>query len=105
MVILSMHSPLVAYGHTITLDAKIVSCPEPLSIEWTKDNKIIYADDQKYVINNSHACSSKLSIRSLDFDDSGKYIVSVNNAIGSTHDETDIDVKGIYIQYLSLITL
>lgn len=27
-------------------------------------------------------------------------IVFVNNALGSTHDETDLDVKGIYIYRL-----
>lgn len=82
MVILSMPSPLVTYGSTITLEAEITSCPKPLSIEWTKDNKIIDADDQQFVIDNSYTCNSKLSIRSLDFDDSGKYTVSVNNALG-----------------------
>lgn len=95
MVILSKQSSLVTYGNTIILEAKITSHPAPVLIVWKKDNKTIDADDQKYVIDNSHACISKLSIRSLDFDDNGKYTVFVNNALGSTHDETNIDVKGI----------
>lgn len=70
MVILSKQSPLVTYGNTITLEAKITSHPAPVLIVWKKDNKTIDADDQKYVKDNSHPRISKLSTRSLDFNDS-----------------------------------
>lgn len=41
-------------------------------------------------------------IRSFDFEDSGKYAITVVNAIGSAQDELDINVTGNDIFYTEL---
>lgn len=94
IVNISKETQSTSYGDTITLNAKITSRPQPSLVQWMKDNQIINADGRKYVIENTNGCSSKLSICCLNFEDSGKYSVFVNNAIGLAKDVIDIKVKG-----------
>lgn len=96
IVNISKETQSTSYGDTITLNAKITSRPQPSSVQWKKDDQFIHADGRKYTIENPNGCSTKLSICCLNFEDSGKYTVYVNNAIGTTTDDIDINVKGTF---------
>lgn len=91
---ISKQSQSVEYGNTITLEAKVISRPAPSSIQWKKDDTIIHSDVKKFVVENSDEQIKKLTIRSFDFEDSGKYKIAVVNSLGSTQDEIDINVTG-----------
>lgn len=76
------------------MDAKINSIPSPSSVEWKKDNDIIKADGKKIVLKIVDKYNQKLCIYGLEFADSGKYSIFVENALGTTKDQLDIRVKG-----------
>lgn len=84
----------VTYGNTINLEATITSIPAPSYIQWKKCETLIHSDGIKYIMQNSNGRYAKLSIRCLDFDDSGEYTISVANALGSDKYDIKIDVKG-----------
>lgn len=88
------HQQSVTYGNTINLEATITSIPAPLCIQWKKCGTIIHSDGNKYIMQNSNGRNAKLSIRCLDFDDSGEYTISVANALGAGEYDIKIDVKG-----------
>lgn len=90
IVNLSKSSQSIACGDNITLDAKINSIPPPSSVEWKKDNDIIKADGKKIVLEIEDKYNQKLCIYCLEFADSGKYSISVENALGTTKDQLDI---------------
>lgn len=92
---ISKQSQSVTYGNTINLEATIVSLPAPVSIQWGKDGDPIQSDSIKFATDRLDDGTNRLSIRYLEFNDSGKYSVLVTNALGSTYKEIDIVVKGI----------
>lgn len=102
---ISEQSQSVEYGNTITLEATIISRPAPTSIEWKKDETIIHSDVKKIVIDNSDEQIKKLIIRSFDFEDIGKYTITVVNALGSAQDEVDMNVTGNDILYTELTNI
>lgn len=88
-------SQSVTYGHTITLDATVISIPKASCIEWKKNANTIQSDGRKFIIDKSNESQPTLTILRLDFDDSGNYAIFVTNALGSTEKEICIKVKGI----------
>lgn len=69
-------------------------------IEWKRDDKTI-KDSKKFNIENVDQSHSSLSIHCLDFDDSGKYLIYVTNAFGTTCDEIEINVEATDMIFIS----
>lgn len=91
---ISKQSQCVTYGNDITLHAGVISSSPTSLIEWKRDDKTI-KDSKKFNIENVDQSHSSLSIHCLDFDDSGKYLIYVTNAFGTTCDEIEINVEGM----------
>lgn len=90
----------MTYGNTITLEATITSHPIPTHISWEKDEKKIYSDGRKFVFDSSiEDGTQRLTIRCLDFDDSGKYTIIVTNELGATKTDINVNVAGIVAIY------
>lgn len=86
----------MTYGNTITLKATITSHPLPTYISWEKDKKKISSDGRKFVFDSSiDVGTQRLTIRCLDFDDSGKYNIIVTNELGTTKKDISVEVAGI----------
>lgn len=90
----------MTYGNTITLKATITSQPLPTHIDWEKDGKKIYSDGRKFIFDSSiEDGTQRLTIRCLDFDDSGKYTIIVTNELGATKKDISVNVTGIVVTY------
>lgn len=97
---ISKQSQCVTYGNDITLHAGVISSSPTSLIEWKRDDKTI-KDSKKFNIENVDQSHSSLSIHCLDFDDSGKYLIYVTNAFGTTCDEIEINVEATDMIFIS----
>lgn len=66
-----------------------------------KDNDVIKADGKKYFLDIADKYNPKLSIICLEFADSGKYSIFVENALGTTQDQIDINVKATTMIFIT----
>ncbi|XP_076313423.1 twitchin-like isoform X2 [Tachypleus tridentatus] len=84
-------SVAVLVGDTITLRAHFVGSPPP-SVTWIKGGKILKTDERKTI--ERYEGLSVVTIKDLVADDSGKYVVAVENSGGSDCHFASVAVEG-----------
>lgn len=93
----SDQSQAVAYGNTITLQADIKSYPAPC-IRWTckknGNNEETIEESEKIEIDSSNLSCQKLTIKDLEINDNGNYIITVTNDFGSVKANFEIKIQG-----------
>lgn len=93
----SDQSQAVAYGNTITLQADIKSYPAPC-IRWTYkkngNNEETIEESEKIEIDSSNLSCQKLTIKDLEINDNGNYIITVTNDFGSVKANFEIKIQG-----------
>ncbi|XP_061179431.1 obscurin-like, partial [Saccostrea echinata] len=98
-------SPQIEYGSSITIKAEIDSFPESSIIKWfkVKENEVEEINTKKPNCRLSKTSTGflELSINNLDYTDTGKYRIFVENAVGSATEEVNIDVQGIPKLFIS----
>lgn len=87
-------SVVAVIGSHVRLDVVFTGMPAP-RVTWTKGGKAVVAEGRVSVSSSSeHRCSSQLMIRDACCDDSGKYLVAVENCHGSDSGFASLKVEG-----------
>lgn len=99
---MSIESQPLKCGHTIVLEARIVSNLTRFDVDWKKDEQNIQ-EKEKFIEDHSEKLNPTLTILKATFDDQGKYSVIVNNAKGRGKDDIQINIKGIVIYFFDCV--
>lgn len=90
-------SQVVPYGKTVTLQADIKGCSAPFCI-WKRETngniKTINSRSGKFLVENLDASCQKLTIDNFDFDDKGKYSISVTNSMATVSASLELKPEG-----------